>query len=631
MMWRNRDVERQKTFNRRAVVLGGLKLGLVSALIGRLYYLQVLQSDRYRMLAEENRINLRLLPPPRGSIVDRFGIPLAENIENFRIEMVPEQAGDIEDTLDRIAKIVRLDEGHRESVRKDIKRQRGFLPVTVRENLNWTEVAAIEGRTFDLPGISVAVGRTRLYPFGDLSSHLVGYVGAVSEKDLDDDDPLLQLPDFRIGKSGIERFYDLGLRGRAGTSQVEVNARGRIIRELTREEGLPGKQLPMTIDIELQQATIKRLGEESAAAVVLDVHNGEILAMASNPAYDPNLFAKGISTADWKRLTGDPRKPLTDKCSAGQYAPGSTFKMVVALAALDAGVINERETVFCPGHMQLGRGKFHCWKRGGHGHVNLVTAIMRSCDVYFYEIAKRVGVDRISAMAAKLGCGVKLGVDIPGERKGLVPTKAWKKATLGQSWNLGETLIAGIGQGFVLATPLQLAVMTARIANGGMKVVPHLSRFAFDGQEMVRREDLVPEDLGIDPRHIKLVQQGMIDVVNAPGGTAGRSRIREKGMEMAGKTGTAQVRRITKAERARGVRKNKDLPWRLRDHALFVGYAPVASPRYAVSVIVEHGGGGSKAAAPIAKDLLIETQRRDPGRRIAVSSDGKQSSKDKGA
>ena len=620
-MWRNRDVERQKAFNRRAILLGGFKLALVGTLVGRLYYLQVVQSDRYRMLAEENRINLRLLPPPRGTIVDRFGIPLAENIENYRIVMVPEQAGDVEKTLIQLSHIVSLSAAERESALKDIKRQRSFLPVTVRENLSWREVSSVEVNAPDLPGVSIEVGRTRRYPFGALSSHIVGYVGAVSEKEQSGDDPLLQLPDFRIGKSGIEKSYDLGLRGRAGSSQVEVNARGRIIRELSREEGLPGKQVPVTLDIELQRAVTNRLGEESAASVVLDVHTGEILAMASNPSYEPNLFAKGISSADWKRLISDPRKPLTDKCTAGQYAPGSTFKMVVALAALDAGVISERDTVFCPGHYELGRGRFHCWKRGGHGHVHLIQAIMKSCDVYFYEIARRVGVDAINAMALKMGVGEKLGIDIPGERKGLVPTKAWKLATLGKHWNLGETLIAGIGQGFVLATPLQLAVMTARIANGGMSVTPHLSRFTYDGEKLVRRTDLTPQDLGLDPRHVKLVQQGMIDVVNAPGGTARRSRIDEEGMEMAGKTGTAQVRRISKSERASGVRKNEDLPWHLRDHALFVGYAPVDAPRYAVSVIVEHGGGGSRAAAPIAKDVLVETLKRDPSRQLAGNNE----------
>ncbi len=609
-----RDQDRHKLFTRRVAMLAGGKFILLSGLAARMYYLQVIESEKYRTLAEENRINIKLLPPPRGRIVDRSGVPLAVNRQNYQVVLVSEQAGDPEETLDRLGQIIEIGESDRRRVLREIRRKRSFVPVTVRENLKWEEVARIEVNAPDLPGVSIEEGQTRFYPFGESTAHILGYVAAVSQEELTGD-PLLELPGFRIGKSGIEKIHDLALRGAGGNSQVEVNAYGRVIRELSRNEGQPGQELALTIDMELQRMVVDRLADEGASAVVMDVHTGEVLAMASTPGYEPNAFNKGLDAKQWRTLVSNPKAPLINKSIAGQYAPGSTFKMVVALAALEKGVISPSTTFYCPGSLKLGNARFHCWKRGGHGRVDLDMGIYQSCDVYFYEVAKRTGIEAITAMAHRLGLGHKLDLDLPGERTGLMPTREWKLATIGIPWQKGETLIAGIGQGYVLTTPLQLAVMTARLANGKYAVTPHLTRDLVSAKKTEKRGAPEFETMGISSNHLRLVRDAMIATVNYKRGTAYRARIEEEGLEMAGKTGTAQVRRISKAERDRGVIKNEDLPWEQRDHALFVGYAPMHKPRFAAAVVVEHGGGGSKVAAPIVRDILLKVQKleRDKG------------------
>ncbi len=608
------ETGRAKLFTRRAVILGGAQTLLLAGLAGRMYQLQVLESDRYKTLADENRINMQLLPPPRGRIFDRFGQPLAVNQLNYRLVIVPEQAGDLERSLDGLGVLIPIETRERDRILRETQRKRKFVPITVRENLTWEEVSRIEVNAPDLPGTMIDVGQTRHYLAGEEAAHIIGYVGAVSEKELEGD-PVLALPGFRIGKNGAEKIFETALRGKAGSRQVEVNAYGRIIRELRRNEGQPGDDHILTIDMGLQEYTNARINHESAAAVVVDVHSGEVLALVSSPSFNPNSFTTGISQTEWNALMANPRFPLTNKAISGHYSPGSTFKMMVALAAQSGGILNPSQEVFCPGHMDLGNRRFHCWKRSGHGTMNMNSGITQSCDVYFYEVSKRVGVDAIAKMARRFGLGEKLGIELPSERKGLVPTRDWKLAVHGVPWQKGETLIIGIGQGFLLTTPLQLAIMTARIANGGIAVRPKLVR---ETQRVGRR---LPDNrepfpsMGLSAVHLAVVQKGMSDVTNNPRGTAYRARIEEPGMTMAGKTGSVQVKRITKAERERGVRKNEDLEWKDRDHALFVGYAPVDSPRYAVSVVVEHGGGGSKTAAPIARDILREVQRRDPARR----------------
>ncbi|MFQ5773463.1 MAG: penicillin-binding protein 2 [Kiloniellaceae bacterium] len=603
--------ERSKTFTRRALLVAGGQALLFSTLAGRMYYLQILQSDRYAMLAEDNRINLRLIPPPRGRIVDRFGTPMAVNQQNYRVVLVREQARDVTLTLDALARIIDLSERDYQRVLREVARKRAFVPVTVQDYLTWEQVSRIEVNAPDLPGVSIEVGQTRHYPYGESLTHILGYVSAVSEKELTGD-PLLELPGFRIGKQGIEKQYDRELRGAAGTSHLEVNAVGRVIRELAREEGTPGRDLVLTVDSELQIFVHERLKRErSAAAVVLDVGSGDVLALASTPGFDPNIFNVGMTSQTWAALIGDLRAPLTNKAIAGQYAPGSTFKMMVALAALGSGIGPENRT-FCPGFLDLGNARFHCWKRGGHGWVDMYDAIKRSCDVYFYELSRKVGIDRIAAMARRFGLGAPVGIDLPGERGGMIPSRAWKLATTGEPWQVGETLVSGIGQGFVLATPLQLAVMTARIANGERAITPRLTRPEAGGADAQSDGAEQVPSLGVPESHLKVVREGMDLVANHRRGTAYRARITIEGREMAGKTGTSQVRRITLAERAAGVSKNEDLTWRRRDHALFVAFAPVHAPRYSCAVIVEHGGSGSKVAAPIVRDILLEAQRRDP-------------------
>ena len=619
MAQNNEELLRLKGLSRRALLLGAGQLGLFGLIAGQLYKLQVLESDKYKLLAEDNRINIKLLTPPRGQILDRFGQQLAVNEQNYRVVLTREQSPDVEATLDRLSQILPIGAEERARVLREAKRNRAFVPVTVTENLTWEQVSRIEVNAPDLPGIAIEVGQTRLYPYGAMLSHILGYVAVVSEQELQgSEDPLLQLPDFRIGKSGIEKSFDQALRGRAGRSEVEVNAVGRIIRELTRKEGQPGRELVTTLDVGLQNFCYQRLmGETAASAVVMDVTNGDLLALASVPSYDDNIFTKGISSADWKMLVEDPLKPLNNRTIAGTYAPGSTFKMVVALAALEAG-ISPASTVWCPGVYKLGNAKFHCWKRQGHGHVDMHGGIKHSCDIFFYDVAKRVGIDRIADMAFRLGLGKPTGIELPNEKGGVIPTREWKQANLGEAWQGGETLVTSIGQGFVLATPLQLAVMTARLANGGLAVQPHLARgFRDQGTEDPAPPPAFPP-MGVNPDHLAIVVKAMNGVTNEEGGTAYRNRIQEPGWEMAGKTGTSQVRRITMAERAQGVTKNEDLPWHRRDHALFVAFAPVHAPRYACAVVVDHGGGGSAVAAPIVRDILIEAQRRDPLARPAL-------------
>lgn len=608
-----------RVFTRRALLLGGGQAVLFAALGARLYYLQVVEASRYTMLADENRINVRLLPPPRGQVFDRFGEPLAVNVENYRLVLVPEQIGDLERALDIIDRITPLGEADRRRVLREARRKRGFVPILVRGNLSWDEVARIEVNAVDLPGVAIDPGLSRRYPQGDVMGHVVGYVSAVAEHELTGD-PLLELPDFRIGKDGVERFRETELRGSAGASEVEVNAYGRVIRELGRQDGQAGDQVVLTVDLALQRYVSQRLAQEqSAAAVAMDVHTGEVMALVSSPGFDPNLFASGITGPQWNALRQDPRGPLSNKAVSGQYAPGSTFKMMVAVAGLESRAITADQRIHCPGHFELGEQRFHCWKRAGHGPMNMHEALKQSCDVYFYELARRVGIDRLAPMCRRFALGERTGVELPAERAGLIPNREWKQQARKVPWLQGETILTGIGQGYVLTTPLQLAVMTARLVNGGRAVVPRMTRPAVmrENQPTPRR-DLFPA-LGISPQTLAAVRDGMSAVVNEQGGTAYAIRVRDADMAIGGKTGTAQVRRISMAERERGVRRNEDLAWRERDHALFVGYGPVEAPRYAVAVVVEHGGGGSSVAAPIARDILVETMRRDPARVVPPS------------
>jgi len=597
-------IESARTINRRALVVGGVQLGVIGALGLRLRSMQVEQADEFRLLAEENRVNIRLLPPARGLIFDRNGIPIADNEQNYRVVMVREDAGDIGEVLAKLTELVDIDPENLTRAMDEMQRRSPFVPVTIADRLSWEDVARINLNTPTLPGISAEVGLSRVYPWGADLAHVVGYVGPVSDYDLsriDDDDPLLQIPKFQIGKTGAENKLEHTLRGSAGTRRIEVNAAGRIMRELDRQEGDAGKDIQLTLDSRLQSYVQARLDGESAGAVVIDLENGDLRAIASAPAFDPNLFVRGISVKDWTDLNENKYRPLAAKAVQGAYPPGSTFKMVTALAAMENGVVAADETVYCPGHTDVFGIRFHCWKRGGHGNINLHESLKQSCDCYYYDIAQRVGIDKMAEMARKLGLGIKHDLPLSAVAAGLAPDKAWKTSVRGEDWRIGDTVNASIGQGYVLASPLQLAVMSARIATG-REVTPRLVKL-IDG---VEQPSGLGQSLGINENTLRRVRSSMNDVCNHRRGTAYGSRITADEYKMAGKTGTSQVRRITPEERAAGVTKNEDLPWERRDHALFVSFAPFDKPRYALSVIVEHGGGGSRAAAPIARDIMLQ-------------------------
>jgi len=594
---------------RRALFVGGLMATSGLVLGGRMRYLQLERADDFRLLAEENRINIRLLPPARGQVYDRNGLLLAGNEQNYRITMVREDAGDVDLVLSRLSQIVNLDLDRLDRAREEMMARPPFVPVTIADRLTWEELSAVAVNAPAIPGITPEMGLSRNYPRDSDFAHVVGYVGPVSDYYLDstgDTDPVLQIPDFQVGRSNIEARMERSLRGRAGTKRVEVNAAGRTMRELDRVEPIAGADLHLTVDAGLQNYTKARLAGESAGAVIMDIENGDILALASAPTYDPNQFVRGISTTAWNGLNEDIYRPLANKATQGLYPPGSTYKMVVALAALEAGVITPDETIRCSGFIELAERRFHCWRRGGHGAVNMLTSIEQSCDCYYYELAQRTGIEAISAMALRFGCGVRHDLPLSGIATGLAPTMDWKRANRDADWVVGDTLNASIGQGFVLSSPLHLAVMTARLASG-RNIVPRIIR-AIDGTEPQIEGG---EDLGISPEHLDVIHQGMFRVNNSGRGTAFASRAVGEEYTIAGKTGTSQVRNITAAERASGVTRNEDLPWERRDHALYVGYAPFDNPRYACSVIVEHGGGGSAAAAPIARDLLLRAQVGD--------------------
>lgn len=592
-----------RLITRRGAVLGGVQLLFMGGLALRMRQMQVEEAEEYRLLAEENRVNIRLLPPARGVIYDRNGVAIADNSQNYRIVIVREDAGDVEEVVRRLKRLVPLDETDLARALRELERRSPFVPVTLADRLSWEDFARVAANAPALPGITPEVGLSRHYPMAEDFAHIVGYVGPVSDYDLsriEAPDPLLQIPKFQIGKVGVETKLEDDLRGKAGNRRIEINAAGRVMRELGRDPGIQGADLQLTTDWRLQNFARARLAGESAAAVVMDVETGDLLAMASAPAFDPNLFVRGISSKDYGALTGNKYRPLANKTVQGTYPPGSTFKMMTGLAALKGGVITPGETVWCPGFMNFGGRRFHCWKRGGHGHVDYDKALVQSCDVYFYEAARRLGIDPLADVCENFGLGIRHDLPMSAVAEGLIPSTQWKAQVRGEVWRPGDTLNAAIGQGYVLTSPLQLAVMTARLATG-RKVVPRLVK-SVDGIETEIAEQA---PVGVPTSLMEMTRRAMHRVSNSRRGTARRSRIALASMEMAGKTGTSQVRNISVAERAQGVFRNEDLPWERRDHGLFVCYAPYDKPKFAVSVVVEHGGGGSSAAAPPARDILL--------------------------
>lgn len=595
------DTERQTS--RRAFVFGAAQLGILGVLGLRMRELQIKQADQFRLLADENRINIRLIPPARGRIFDRNGLTLADNEPNYRITIVRDDAGDVEETLHRLSRIVPLSGEQITDALATIKNSSRFVPVTILDRLTWDDIAEVSANAPALPGITADLGLSRVYPVADDYAHIVGYVGRVTSYHLsriEDNDPVLRIPDFQIGLTGVEVKEERGLRGKAGTRRIEVNVLGRMMRELDRNEAVPGEDLQLTIDTGLQNFVQARLAGEAASAIVMDVENGDLVAVGSAPTFDPNLFVRGISTTDYNALLNDKYRPFRSKAVQDIYPPGSTFKMITALAAFEDGLVDMNETVRCTGHKEVSDVRFHCWKRSGHGNVDLFKSLKESCDVYYYDLALRVGIDKIAEMARRFGIGVRHDVPMSAVARGLAPDKQWKKEVREEDWRIGDTVNASIGQGYVLSSPLQLAVMTARLATGNA-VEPRLIK-SRDGVEVPIRGN---EPIGVNANTLEMIRKSMFAVSNARGGTGYKSRILTTNFRMAGKTGTSQVRRITAAERARGVTRNADLPWERRDHALWVNYAPYDNPKYAVAVIVEHGGGGSTAAAPIGRDITL--------------------------
>lgn len=616
--------ERQGVFNRRAFLMGGLTGGTILALGGRLAQLQVLEFDHYRLMSTENQFNFRLMPPPRGRILDRFGVDLASNRPNFRVLMVRDEINDIDGTLDALSQLIPIPPERRRLLLKEISRSPHLVPIAVAEDLSWEEFSRVNIRTPELPGVTADMGEARVYPLGGAFAHVVGYVAKVSDRDLAaaglNPDPLLHHPGFRIGKQGVEKALDLALRGKPGAVKTEVDALGREVRKDPSGDIKPisGKTVVLSLDADVQARALEVLGEESGACVVMDIRTGDLICMASAPSFDANTFVKGLSGPEYRALADYERRPLLDKALSGTYPPGSTFKPMTALAALDSGLVDPEERIACSGQMWFGNRFFHCWKRGGHGMQNLHEAIKNSCDVYFYQTALKIGPDRIARVAEAFGLGQTFDIGISGQKPGLVPSTAWKRARYNQPWYPGESLSFGIGQGALSANALQLAVMTARLANGRKALNPRLIK-SVGGVETP--SGAAAPDLPFKLEHLNLVRGGMAAVANDTTGTAYRaSQLGLGPVLMAGKTGTAQVRVISRAERASGVRSNDSLPWKLRDHALFVAFAPYDDPRYALSIIVQHGGGGAAVAAPKAREIMRVVLLKDAEVRARIET-----------
>jgi penicillin-binding protein 2 len=604
-----KERQRHANFTRRSLMLSGGVTAIFGLIAGRLYQLQVINGDEYFAQAEENRISERLLAPPRSRILDRFGLPIAASRRNYRVMVIPEQTGGLARTLDALAGVIPVNDHVRARLLKDEDTRKPFMPVLVADNLSWDDFARLNLDLAYFRGVQPEVGETRDYPYSEQFAHVLGYVAAVSPDDKTrdpDGDPLLDVPGFRIGKRGIEKTFDTRIRGRAGASRVEVNAYGRVIRELERKPGVAGEEVYLTLDRELQGFLYDRLKDDSAGAAMMDVETGDVLALVSTPGFDPNAFNRGLTAGEWAALTENDHKPLVNKVMAGAYPPGSTFKTVTALAALDTGAITPDTIFHCSGQYELGSHAFHCWKKGGHGALNLRQGLKASCDCYFYQVALKLGIDALQAGARRLGLGQPTGIEIPGEHNGFIPDRYWKQATYREPWQLGETLVAGIGQGYILTTPLQLCVLAARIASG-MQVVPRVVH-SLGAQQQPRP---AVEPVGFAPEALAAIRDAMGAVANEPGGTAYPWRITDPAFAMAGKTGTAQMRVISKEERLHGVRSNESLPWNLRDHGLFIGFAPVDRPRYACAVVIEHGGLNSHPHVQIARDALALAQTRN--------------------
>ncbi len=586
----------RQAFNRRAMLLGIGQAGIFASLSARLYNLQITEGNRYALLADENRIGVEVLAPQRGRILDRAGQVLAANTEGYRAVIVPAIARDLRGVLQRFSRIEPLSFDDMERVVARSRRQSSNIAIVLAQDLSWERLAELNLNAPALPGVRTEPAGRRQYYFGPAMGHVVGYIGAIERRAMNDN-PVLRLPGMRVGRAGMERGLEEDLRGKAGSVTTEVDARGRVVRIIDQVEPKPGRDIALTIDTDLQSLIMAKLaGFRRASSVVIGVPSGEVLAMASSPGFDPNAVASANDTSEWTKLQTAPDDPLNNRAVRGQYPPGSTFKMVTALAALEAGKVDLKERLPCEGVFEYYGQRYRCWRRSGHESCDLHKALRESCDCYFYELARRAGIEAIATTARKLGLGVQHNAGIVEAKPGLIPDHDWKRGRFGRGWLGGETILAGIGQGYVLATPMQLAVMTARLASG-LEITPTL----------VQRTDARPaQPLALSATALQAVRRAMTAVVNEDGGTGGRAQGEDGDYLLAGKTGTSQVSTLSRDS------VQADIPWIRRDHALFVAYAPVSAPRYALATVVEHGGGGGAVAAPLSREIMDLVMSRDP-------------------
>jgi len=600
----------RSAFTRRAALIGAAEAAVFGGIAVRLYHLQITQHGTYALLARQNSISERLVAPERGLITDRFGTILAGNEQHWRALFMQAMAPEPGAVLQNFFTLVNVSPDEQARIAQDLASRPGYIPVMLKDFLNWQDMAAIEVNTPNLPGVVVEVGASRVYPLGPQAAHMVGYVARPNRKEVAINQ-VLSLPGMRVGRTGVEDSQDQALRGQPGFVQTETNVHGALVREVAHDAGTPGQTVALSIDTGLQQLAIQSLAGNTGAVVMLDATNGEILAMASTPGFDPGLFDKGVPSSVWNEWMADAKDPLQNKATAGLFAPGSTFKPTVALSAMKAGLLNGDTILTCTGSFTLGDHVFWCDNHVAHGSINMVTALQVSCDVFFYQVALMSGIDRMAAMASELGLGVDLGADLPNVSPGLVPTLAWARAR-GIHWAQGSTVVQGIGQGYTQLTPLALATMIARVATG-TAVGPHITRRIGGELQNGADQDDWP-DLDVDDRFLAILRQGLFEVVNTPQGTAYSSRLDLDGVQMAGKTGTAQVHNNSAAEKQKNF-NDMTMAWEDRPNALFVGYAPAANPRYAIAVVVEHGNFGAQSAAPIAKAMMTYAIQNDPAGR----------------
>ena len=596
------NVTKLNSINRRMFITGSLKFFIMIGLVSRLFFLQVKENKKYLTLSDKNRIREWKLAPVRGEFHDYFGNVIAGNFEAYQLHIIPEQVEDFRYVIYRLKDLLELSDKQFKKILKKKNEIKPWETLIVSDNLSWKKFSKINNHLYDLNGVKPVISISRNYPYKENLTHLVGYVSQANENDIETNEDIKKnfVPGLKVGKVGLEKSFEKDLIGTNDIERYEVNAYGRRISQLEFQKGEKGKTLKLTIDVEIQKLTNELLKEQAGSICVMDIYTGEIIAMHSSPSFDPNLFVFGISQDDWQLIRNNPMKPLVNKTLQGNYSPGSTIKPIVALSALENGIIGPNFTVKCNGKTEMYGQTYHCWKKKGHGFVNLRNAMKQSCDTYFYEISRRLGVDKLSVTAKKFGLGEKVfGNLFDIEKKGLIPNTEWKKNALGKGWLLGETIITGIGQGYIQTTPIQLCLMTAQIANGGYKIYPKITLNNNNKQNQNNKFMQLFEN----SRNIKIVQDAMFGSTNEVMGTSYRSRIDNPKYQFAGKTGTAQVKKITERDRELDL-KTFEIPYEERDHALYVAFGPYKSPRYALSIIVEHGGNGSTTAAPMAKKLF---------------------------